>query len=172
MRSIVASLGFFVVCACCAASISAEASVFNEVSRETGVSARLLAAIALTESGRGGAPWPWTLNVEGRALYFADRHAAHAALVELLRRGYRSVDVGLMQVNLAYHGRRFENTWTALDPLENVRVAATILRENHRGTADAGYAVALYHSNTPARGLGYLSRVSRHYASLRTAATP
>lgn len=139
--------------------------VFREVAQQTGVSHRLLHAVALTESGRAGIPWPWTLNVQGRSLYFRDREAAHAALVTLLRRGYRSIDVGLMQVNLAHNGWRFRDSRAALDPAANVRVAAEILRENHRDTGSVRHAVALYHSSTPWRAGAYLARVTHNYAS-------
>lgn len=137
--------------------------VFTRVAEEKSVSARLLYAIALAESGRAGGPWPWTLNVEGQARYFSNRQAAHSALVGLLRSGHRSIDVGYMQVNLAHHGQRFGNTWLALDPYRNVSVAADILRENYLEAGRVDRAVAHYHSRTPWRARRYFERVSRHY---------
>lgn len=137
--------------------------VFETVAREKQVAKRLLFAVALTESGRQGAPWPWTLNVEGRALYFPTREAAHQSLVSYLKRGARSIDVGLMQVNLLHNGYRFANTWQALDPYENVRTGADILRQNFASAKDPALAVARYHSSTASRGQAYLGRVSQNY---------
>lgn len=137
--------------------------VFNRVAREKQVSRELLYAMALTESGRRGRPWPWTLNVEGRSAYFQTREAAHAALVGYLKRGHRSIDVGYMQVNLAFNGARFPNTWAALDPYRNLSAAADILHENYRQARDVARAVGHYHSRTPWRANRYFKRVAHHY---------
>lgn len=153
------------VAVCAVQAAQAQDGVFAQVAHEKAVSSRLLYAIALAESGRGGAPWPWTLNVEGRSLYFADRQAAHTALVGFLRRGFRSIDVGYMQVNLLHNGARFADTWAALDPHRNVSVAADILRENYLEASDVSRAVAHYHSRTPWRADQYLRRVAAHYRS-------
>ena len=141
-------------------------STFARVAQEKSVSRRLLYAIALAESNLDGRPWPWTLNVDGRGLYYASREAAHAALVSYLRHGHRSIDVGLMQVNLVHNGWRFHDTWAALDPKQNIGAAADILRESYSQVGDVPSAVAFYHSTTPWRGRDYFRRVVRNYAAL------
>jgi transglycosylase-like protein with SLT domain len=156
-----------IVCAGHGPAALSEVHIFERVASEKAVSSRLLYAIALAESGRGGRPWPWTLNVAGRSFYFPDREKAHAELVRLVRRGYRSIDVGYMQVNLAHHGARLGDTWLALDPYRNISAAADILRENFGEAGDAGRAVAHYHSRTPWRADRYLQRVRGHYARVR-----
>lgn len=140
--------------------------VFTRVAAEKGVSRRLLLAVALTESGVGGRPWPWTLNVAGHGLRYASRDEAHDALVGFLRRGVRSIDVGYMQVNLAHHGRRFSDTWQALDPHRNVSAAADILRESFDRARDVPSAVGRFHSGTPSRARSYFAQVARHFDSL------
>ncbi|HXN14932.1 MAG TPA: hypothetical protein VN878_01060, partial [Usitatibacter sp.] len=85
------------------------------------------------------------------------------------RRGVRSVDVGYMQVNLAYHGARLANTWLALDPYCNLAAAADILRANFSEAGDVARAVGHYHSRTPWRANHYFQRVARHYATLEHA---
>jgi len=152
------------------AGCSAE-DVFDRVSREKKVSRRLLYAIALAESAHRGRPWPWTLNVEGRSAYFATREAAHAALIGYLHRGHRSIDVGYMQVNLAFNGARFPNTWAALDPYQNLAAAADILRENYAQVRDVARAVGHYHSRTPWRANRYFKRVANHYSVLNSRET-
>lgn len=144
----------------------AECSVedpFERAGREAGIAKRLLYAVALTESGRQGAPFPWTLNVEGQGYFYPSRQDAHHALVTFLKRGARSIDVGIMQVNLLYNGSRFKDTWQALDPYTNIRVAADILKDNFARENDVARAVAHYHSRTPWRGASYLQRVSNNY---------
>lgn len=143
-----------------------EEALFSDVGREQGVSPRLLQAIAVVETGYGGRPWPWTLNIEGTALRFQSQEAAHGVLVAALKRGIRSIDVGYMQVNVAWHGHRLGNTWAALDPHRNITVAAQILRENLDQARDARLAVARYHSATSWRGESYLAKVARVYASI------
>lgn len=139
--------------------------VFSRVAREKNVTRPLLYAVALAESGRDGRPWPWTLNVSGRSHYYDSREKAHEALVGFIKRGHRSIDVGYMQVNLAYNGRRFVDTWQALDPYQNVLAAAEILRENYDEAGDIRHAVGRYHSRTPWRSTQYYHRVARIYAT-------
>ena len=144
-------------------SACANEDVFEKVAHEQNVARRLLYAVALTESGRQGSPWPWTLNVEGKGYFYSSRNEAHKALVTFLKSGHRSIDVGLMQVNLQFNGHRFANTWNALDPYANVGIGAQILRDNFARDSDPATAVAHYHSRTPARGAAYLQRVASHY---------
>jgi Transglycosylase SLT domain len=144
----------------------AEEDVFARVARDKAVARPLLFAVALAESGRGGMPWPWTLNVEGRSYYYESREKAHDALVGFLKRGYTSIDVGYMQVNLAYNGQRFANTWQALDPYENIAAGAAILLENvAQSRNDVREAVGHYHSHTPWRASQYYTRVASIYAA-------
>lgn len=139
--------------------------VFSRVAAEKNITRPLLYAVALAESGRDGRPWPWTLNVSGRSYYYESREKAHYALVGFLKQGHRSIDVGYMQVNLAYNGRRFADTWQALDPYQNVLVAADILRENFAEAGDIRQAVGRYHSRTPWRSRQYYHRVASFYAA-------
>jgi hypothetical protein len=73
-------------------------------------------AVALQESGlRTPAgkfqPWPWTLNCNAPcphgALRFANKQSATAALNQLLKAGWKNIDIGAMQINYRAHGKRF-----------------------------------------------------------------
>ncbi|MSO74873.1 MAG: lytic transglycosylase domain-containing protein [Alphaproteobacteria bacterium] len=71
-----------------------------------------------------------------------------------------SIDVGCMQVNLAYHGDAFDRIEDALDPIKNVAYAAhllTTLKEQH-GSWSA--TVAAYHSSKPERATPYCQKVA------------
>lgn len=124
-----------------------------------------LAAIASTESGRYHKglkmvlPWPWTLNVEGKAYYFDNKGEAVRKVQEYFAKGVESIDVGCMQVNMRYHGHAFADINQALEPRYNVAYAARFLRSNFDEFRSWKKATAAYHSRTPSRGKKYFSTV-------------
>lgn len=136
------------------------------VEPESGLPPGLLLAIALVESGRshpqGGRvePWPWAYNAAGEGRHPPNRAAARAEVAALLAAGTRSIDVGCMQVNLAYHPQAFAGLDEAFDPAANVRYAARFLAELRARTGDWQQAIANYHSGDALRGLGYHRRVA------------
>lgn len=126
----------------------------------------LLDAIGRVESGRldpvDGAvkPWPWTINAEGQGTMFPTKDGAIAAVTALRARGVVSIDVGCMQVNLAYHPAAFATLEDAFDPALNVAYAARFLDELHDQLLDWDLAAAGYHSRTPDLGLPYQQKVA------------
>jgi hypothetical protein len=137
-----------------------------------GIPTHLLAAISSTESGRWhsglgmAVPWPWTINVEGKGYYFATKAEAVAQTAEYLRKGYRSIDVGCMQVNLKHHPKAFSSIEEAFDPATNVAYAATFLRTNYNDLGDWIKATAAYHSRTDFYGRQYLVRIEKSWNSI------
>ncbi|SAL51015.1 lytic transglycosylase catalytic [Caballeronia cordobensis] len=132
----------------------------------TSVDPKILAGIALNESAYNGRAWPWTLNVAGRGFFFRTREDAYRAVRYLISNGRSNFDVGIMQVNWGYHGKRFASAWDALAPATNIRVAEDILNENYRLTHSAVKAVAYYHSANPAPGREYLARFVKHLSQI------
>ncbi|MBC8640715.1 transglycosylase SLT domain-containing protein [Caballeronia sp. EK] len=132
----------------------------------TSVDPKILAGIALNESAYNGRAWPWTLNVAGRGFFFRTREDAYRAVRYLISNGRSNFDIGLMQVNWGYHGKRFASAWDALAPATNIRVAEDILNENYRLTHSAVKAVAYYHSANPAPGREYLARFVKHLSQI------
>lgn len=136
-----------------------------------GLPARMMHAIALTESGRvdpgtGRArPWPWTINAEGTGRYFATRDQAVAAVRALQASGVRSIDVGCMQVNLMHHPNAFASLEDAFDPAANARYAARFLTSLFAEHRHWHKAISAYHSLTPARGSAYLDLVLARWPS-------
>ncbi|MFL9988448.1 transglycosylase SLT domain-containing protein [Paraburkholderia sediminicola] len=128
----------------------------------TSVDPKVLAGIALNESGLNGRAWPWTLNVAGQGLFFRTRTDAYRAIQSLISAGRSDFDVGLMQINWRYHAQRFASPWDALRPSTNIRVAEAILNENYSKTHSVAKAIAWYHSANPAPGQAYLARFARH----------
>ncbi|MFJ4291234.1 lytic transglycosylase [Cupriavidus sp. NPDC089707] len=131
------------------------------------VDPKITAGIAMNESSYRGRPWPWTLNVAGRGMFFSTRDEAYAAINRLLASQRCDFDVGLMQVNWCYHGKRFASPWEALAPATNIRVAEDILAENLQRSGSPMKAVAWYHSANPERGGPYFSRFLKHVAQFK-----
>lgn len=138
--------------------------------REHGIPAGLLQAIGRVESGRRDpasgrfAPWPWTINAEGRGMFFPTREAAIAEVRQLQLGGMRSIDIGCLQVNLRHHPDAFASLEQAFDPLANARYAARFLADLHASRQDWPRAAAHYHSQTPERAEAYRARVMAAWA--------
>ncbi len=131
------------------------------------VDPRILMGVAMNESAYRGRPWPWTLNVAGRGMFFATREDAHAAIERLLAAERCDFDVGIMQINWCYHGKRFASAWDALSPATNIRAAEAILTDNLQRSGSPMKAVAWYHSADPARGGPYFARFMTHFQRLK-----
>lgn len=141
-------------------------NAFEIAAAEQVLPAHLLYAIALTESGRTQEgvyrPWPWTLNIDGKAHFFSSRSKATDALREALDQGIRNVDIGPMQVSWRFHKTLLGNPEIALDPLHNVRVGAFILAREMRAEDGFWQAVGRYHSRLPVRQQAYIQKVWQH----------
>jgi hypothetical protein len=129
--------------------------------REYGIPEHLLAAIASTESGRYNRelglslPWPWTINVEGKGYFFDTKQEAIAAVQKLQARGFQSIDVGCMQVNLHHHPNAFSSLDEAFEPAYNVAYAAQFLKRNFQDEGSWRKATADYHSRSQFFGEQY-----------------
>ena len=145
---------------------------YQEAGLQAGVPPVVLFAIALQESGinfRGRhVPWPWSLNIAGRAHRFSSRRESCRKLQDALRTVPATrVDAGLGQINFGYHRHRVKHPCHLLDPYRNLRIAATILREQHTPGQPWLQAVGRYHR--PAGGAPaarYRHRVSQHLSQL------
>lgn len=133
--------------------------------RQYGIPVHLLAAIASTESGRYNKelgmslPWPWTINVEGKGYFYDTKEEAIEAVKELQARGFQSIDVGCMQVNLHHHPNAFANLEQAFDPAYNVAYGAQFLRKNFEQEGSWRKATADYHSHSLFFGESYANLV-------------
>ncbi|TAL51168.1 MAG: hypothetical protein EPN89_03950 [Methylovulum sp.] len=147
-------------------------SLWGHAASYAGVNVATLYGIAVQESSmrwQDGSfrPWPWTLNVntgkkgiKAGVRRYRDQRSALAALTRFIAAGIRNVDIGLMQINLRWHGERVANELSLLEPRTNISVAAQILKEVNNN--DIPLAVANYHSFNPARGQTYASHVKRY----------
>ncbi|PKU26305.1 transglycosylase SLT domain-containing protein [Telmatospirillum siberiense] len=125
----------------------------------------LLQAIALTESGQEGAPYPWALNIAGQPVIAPSYQAAAGHLRDAEGRPRRDIAVGCMQIHMQYHLDRFIEPEWALHPRYNVWYAALYLDTLRRQYGDMASAIAHYHGSDPIAQRDYLCRVSAHLAN-------
>lgn len=141
------------------------AGAVQAAERRHAIPQRLLAAIALAESGRwdeGRAAtiaWPWTVMAEGKGQYFPSRDEAILHVLALRARGVRNIDVGCMQVNLQHHPDAFPSLEAAFDPGANADYAGRFLASLNAEQGSWPQAVATYHSRTRALAQPYRARV-------------
>lgn len=143
---------------------------YQIAARQAGVPSPVLFAVALQESGmrlRGRLiPWPWTLNVAGKAERYTTRIQACAGLRRALTHiPAHRIDAGLGQVNLGYQAHRYTEPCELLDPYRNLAIAAEILKEQYVPGEDWLSAIGRYHR--PAGGAPaarYRRSVKQHLA--------
>ena len=169
MRCVMATLAMLFLTTTSANAVDLTGTHWEEAARSAGLDPLILYAVALTESGRlerSGQikPWPWTLNIEGRA-HFTDTRKEAAALLAA-HRG-KSMDVGLLQVNTRWHGHRIDDVEALLEPAINLEIGASILEEaltSAPGDLTAG--IGRYHSGRPEHALPYARTVLSFYRFL------
>lgn len=107
-------------------------------------------------------PWPWTLNIKGKSYRFSTRIEAYQAIQRFLVLT-ELIDIGLVQANWRWQKQRFSDTWEALDPEVNLRVAATIFKEQYLISNDWWKAVGQYHAPNNAKNAEkYRKAVYKH----------
>lgn len=154
------------------ANQSVEHSLFGEVAQEAGVDPLLLYSVALTESAHkaqgGVSPHPYALRVASQPGVYPSSRKEAAERLDSLLDSYTSVDVGLMQVNLRWHGHRVDSPHSLLDPRTNLRVGAEILSEAMASTSDPYVGIGRYYTwsdNDASRRYG--ERVLHFYRQLK-----
>lgn len=131
------------------------------IARESGVSRKLLSAMAHVESGYQGSPWPWTVNHQGKSLYFESQKAALQYIEAQLQEGDENMDIGCMQLSWKWHKAHFRSPAHALHPLTNISYAAQHLKALRRKRKAWHQAVGHYHSLSPRRAQAYIERVAQ-----------
>jgi soluble lytic murein transglycosylase-like protein len=130
-------------------ALATDTAMYDEVAVYVGVPPTVLYAMALTESGlyKEGetVPWPWTLNIEGKAQRYESREAMFDGLMDALQAGRTSADIGPMQVNWFWQYELVGSPWTITDPVVNIKMGAVILKSHYLDTGDWWEAVGRYH---------------------------
>lgn len=146
-------------------------STAQKASSATGVPLSVLKAISLTETGRRQngqfRPWPWTVNMEGKGVWFSSSDEAKAYVYKHYKRGARSFDVGCFQLNYKWHGKAFSSIDEMFDPTANSMYAAKFLLELYQEMGNWTDAAGAYHSRTPK----YANKYKKRFNSIRARLT-
>ncbi len=131
--------------------------------QSTGVPIDILLAISRVETGRQTdgtlAPWPWTINADGKGTFYDTKAEAVAVAEAHLTDGTGTFDIGCFQLNIRYHGQAFATFEEMFDPEKNADYAARFLSSLYQETGTWAGAVAAYHSRTPDLAQAYLNQV-------------
>lgn len=136
----------------------------------------LLTTIANVETGRWDAEkkqknaWPWTVNAQGKGMFFDSKDEAVRAVKRLQAQGVKSIDVGCMQINLVYHPDAFESIEDAFDPQKNAQYAAKFLKSLYENNdKDWIKAAMAYHSKVPTKAQLYKKKIVSTYEIVKQA---
>lgn len=134
-------------------------------SQETGVPVSVLTAISLNETGRKHEgefrPWPWTVNMEGKGVWFETEDEARTYVYQNYKKGARSFDVGCFQINFKWHGKAFASIDEMFDPRTNAIYAANFLRQLYTEKGNWSDAAGAYHSRTKIYADRYINRFDK-----------
>lgn len=130
----------------------------------TGVPLNVLYSVGLTETGHRGELGPYDMNVDGRAVHAETLPEAMTHFAVAQAQGARFIDVGCMQINVHFHGRRFSSLAEMFDPAHNVAYAADFLKGLKAETGAWTLAVARYNAGpgNPAAERSYVCAVIRN----------
>lgn len=136
----------------------------------------LLSTIANVETGRWNEKhqqklaWPWTINAQSKGKFFKTKAEAVREIKRLQKAGVKSIDVGCMQINLAYHPKAFKSIEDALDPHKNVEYGARFLKSLYKRKGNNWIkAATAYHSSVPKKAKVYKKKLVNTYASIKQA---
>lgn len=137
-----------------------------DAEKEFSIPKGVLMAVSLVESGGGGTPNPFIMNVRGRVVI--PRTEAEAATYLRDNQGNLrgSVYAGCMQLSLTHHKQAFRPVEKIVNPEANVRYAAKFLVALRRETGSWSAAVSKYNGSTGAKAAAYQCKVKNQLVSL------
>lgn len=173
MKAIIAAIALFT--SLMVNAFDVRGTYFEEVAERFELDPVLLYSVALAESasGRGEgniSPWSWTLRTVDGPFYALTKEQAVKKLESFIadNGANSSVDIGIMQVNLYWHGHRVQNPVDLLDPITNLKTGAEILSETINSSPDdLELGIGRYHNwKDEARSRAYGRRVISIYQQL------
>lgn len=148
----------------------------QKLEKEYQIKEHLLTTISSVETGRWDAKrqqtlaWPWTVNAQGKGTFFRTKAEAVREVKRLQRAGVKSIDVGCMQINLAYHPDAFKSVEDAFDPQKNVEYSAKFLTKLYKRKGNDWIKAAMaYHSSAPKKAQIYKKKLAKAYEKVKTA---
>ena len=145
--------------------------IIQKTEQKLNIPKNLLLSIALTESGRNikgdFIPWPWSINTKGKGLFFKSRDELFLYAKQNLDSKILNFDIGCMQINYYYHGKKFKNLYEMTNPLVNITWAGKFLIDLNKKHKSWKEAISRYHSSTSWRKKKYFSKVMNNWAYIR-----
>jgi hypothetical protein len=129
-----------------------ESTLWWQIAEQHQLDPYILYAVALVESAKANplnhvTPWPWAINKSGKSIIPRSQQEARAILNKTLAEGRRNIDVGLMQINLHWHGHRVGKPEQLLNPVRNLQIGALVLAEAIQSAPhDLVLGIGRYHS--------------------------
>ena len=127
----------------------------KEAEVKHGIPENLLMAIAHFESNKSA----YAVNAKGRGHFFKTKEQAAAFIHNLVKEGYRNINVGCMQLNYAAHRKRFKSLEDMLEPEKNIAYAARLLVSLKRAHGSWERAVEAYKGSFSETSQNYRSRI-------------
>ena len=116
--------------------------LISKTEQEYNIPTGLLLAIANIESTTK----PYALNIGGRAIFAKSKAEAVAIVRYHLDQGRDNIDLGVMQINLYWHGKNFADIEQMLTPKNNIEYAAKFLTKLYEQHGSWNLAIRYYHS--------------------------
>ncbi len=119
---------------------------------------RSLSRADIGESKNDGLPhWPWTVNIEGKGVWFETENQARLYLYRHFWSGARSFDVGCFRINYRWYGASFSFVEDMFNADKNALCAAGLLKRLHAELGSWDRAVGAYRSRTHSHAQRYRS---------------
>lgn len=115
-------------------------------SQQYHIPVNVLYAVSLTETGRRGKLDPYAINVEGKSVFSPGLAEAMGQVAAARARGAKLIDIGCMQINHHFHGKKFASVEEMFQPAKNVDYGARFLVELKQREGSWTMAVARYHA--------------------------
>jgi len=116
----------------------------------------LLAAIAKIESSTR----TLAVNIKGKSIIASSISDAKSIIQQKLEEGVTNIDIGVMQLNYRWHGKKFADLDEMLHPRNNIAYAAKMLKALKDQYGDWQSAIRYYHSYTPVHNMAYSRKVT------------
>lgn len=130
-----------------------------QAEKDYGIPRGLLLSLSLVESGLGGEPYPWAINMAGKSIWAESRDDAVRRMTDSRGNIRRNTMAGCMQLSVFLHGRQFSSTEDLLTPRQNVDYAARYLKRHYNRFGDWVLAVKRYNGGTTAQKAAYACRI-------------
>ncbi len=132
-------------------------TIIAETENELGIPKGLLKAIAQVESTVKA----YAVNAKRKAHFFNTQLEAENFVKNSLKKGYRNISVGCLQLLYTAHKAKFNNSvGNMLNPQNNIKYAGQLLKKLYHKYGNWKAAIKRYHSHIPSKSESYYKKVT------------